>query len=134
MSNTGGILKYSDIAGLECSINSAYSTASARLFEVFTEKFRLLGHLSALKHYLLLGYGDFAESSTSTQPLHLSSMAETSPSRSSQRRTSTLPLSQRSSRKLQSTNPSPHIQTSSHFTVQRAGLLLLPRFSPLLLQ
>ncbi|OJA18989.1 hypothetical protein AZE42_00397 [Rhizopogon vesiculosus] len=61
MSNTGGILKYSDIAGLERSIDSAYSTASARLFEVFTEKFRLLDHLSALKHYLLLGYGDFSE-------------------------------------------------------------------------
>ncbi|KAG2118763.1 gamma-tubulin complex, component 3 [Suillus discolor] len=61
MSNTGGILKYSDIAGLERSIDSAYNTASARLFEVFTEKFRLLDHLSALKHYLLLGYGDFAE-------------------------------------------------------------------------
>ncbi|KAG1742080.1 hypothetical protein EDD22DRAFT_851624 [Suillus occidentalis] len=28
---------------------------------VFTEKFRLLDHLSALNHYLLLGYGDFAE-------------------------------------------------------------------------
>ncbi|KAG2739610.1 hypothetical protein P692DRAFT_201900309 [Suillus brevipes Sb2] len=134
MSNTGGILKYSDIAGLERSIDSAYSTTSARLFEVFTEKFHLLDHLSALKHYLLLGYSDFAESSTSTQPLHLLSMAETSPSRSSQRRTSTLPLSQRSSRKLQSTNPSLPIQTLSHFTVQRARLLLLPRFSPLLLQ
>jgi len=55
------VLKYSDIAGLERSIDSAYNTASARLFEVFTEKFRLLDHLSALKHYLLLGYGDFAE-------------------------------------------------------------------------
>lgn len=55
------VLKYSDIAGLERSIDSAYSTASARLFEVFTEKFRLLDHLSALRHYLLLGYGDFAE-------------------------------------------------------------------------
>ncbi|KAG6378566.1 gamma-tubulin complex, component 3 [Boletus reticuloceps] len=61
MSNTGGILKYSDIAGLERSIDSAYSTASQRLFEVFIEKFRLMDHLLALKHYLLLGYGDFAE-------------------------------------------------------------------------
>ncbi|KAF8138303.1 gamma-tubulin complex, component 3 [Boletus edulis] len=61
MSNTGGVLKYSDIAGLERSIDSAYSTASQRLFEVFIEKFRLMDHLLALKHYLLLGYGDFAE-------------------------------------------------------------------------
>ncbi|KAN0097611.1 Spc97 / Spc98 family domain containing protein [Tylopilus felleus] len=61
MSNTGGILKYSDIAGLERSIDSAYSTASQRLFEVFIEKFKLMDHLHALKHYLLLGYGDFAE-------------------------------------------------------------------------
>ncbi|KAF8559126.1 gamma-tubulin complex, component 3 [Imleria badia] len=61
MSNTGGILKYSDIAGLERSIDSAYSTASQRLFEVFIEKFKLMDHLHALKHYMLLGYGDFAE-------------------------------------------------------------------------
>ncbi|KIJ70589.1 hypothetical protein HYDPIDRAFT_105325 [Hydnomerulius pinastri MD-312] len=61
MSNTGGILKYSDIAGLERSIDSAYLTASQRLFEVFIEKFKLMDHLQALKHYLLLGYGDFAE-------------------------------------------------------------------------
>ena len=55
------VLKYSDIAGLERSIDSAYSTASRRLFEVFIEKFKLMDHLHALKHYLLLGYGDFAE-------------------------------------------------------------------------
>ncbi|KAH7887757.1 gamma-tubulin complex, component 3 [Phlebopus sp. FC_14] len=61
MSNTGGILKYSDIAGLERSIDSAYLTASHHLFEVFIEKFKLLDHLQALKHYLLLGHGDFAE-------------------------------------------------------------------------
>ncbi|KIM53815.1 hypothetical protein SCLCIDRAFT_1222528 [Scleroderma citrinum Foug A] len=61
MSNTGGTLKYSDIVGLERSIDSAYSTASKRLFEVFIEKFKLLHHLRALKHYILLGYGDFAE-------------------------------------------------------------------------
>ena len=77
MSNTGGsmsisvhirpvyltptALKYSDISGLERSIDSAYSTASQRLFEVFIEKFKLMDHLCALKHYLLLGYGDFAE-------------------------------------------------------------------------
>ncbi|KAF8076445.1 gamma-tubulin complex DGRIP91/SPC98 component [Lyophyllum atratum] len=61
MSNTGGTLKYSDIAGLERSIDAAYQIASQRLFEVFIEKFRLLDHLSALKNYLLLGHGDFAD-------------------------------------------------------------------------
>ncbi|KAI6047201.1 gamma-tubulin complex, component 3 [Pisolithus marmoratus] len=54
MSDTGGTLKYSDIVGLERSIDSAYSTASKRLFEIFIEKFKLLDHLRALKHYLLL--------------------------------------------------------------------------------
>ncbi|KAJ7283605.1 gamma-tubulin complex, component 3 [Mycena rebaudengoi] len=61
MSNTGGTLKYSDIAGLERSIDAAYQIASHRLFEVFIDKFKLLDHLLALKHYLMLGYGDFAD-------------------------------------------------------------------------
>ncbi|KAG6860233.1 hypothetical protein C0995_013839 [Termitomyces sp. Mi166 len=61
MSDTGGILKYSDIAGLERSIDAAYQVASQRLFEVFIGKFKLLDHLSALKNYLLLGHGDFAD-------------------------------------------------------------------------
>ena len=54
-------LQYSDIGGLERSIDSAYRLASNRLFEVFIEKFKLLDHLSALRSYLLLGYGDFAD-------------------------------------------------------------------------
>ncbi|RDB22495.1 Spindle pole body component alp6 [Hypsizygus marmoreus] len=61
MSNTGGTLKYSDISGLERSIDAAYLTASHRLFEVFIEKFKLLDHLCALKNYLMLGHGDFAD-------------------------------------------------------------------------
>ncbi|CAK5275539.1 unnamed protein product [Mycena citricolor] len=61
MSNTGGTLKYSDIAGLERSIDAAYQIASQRLFEVFIDKFQLLDHLRALKNYILLGYGDFAD-------------------------------------------------------------------------
>ncbi|KAK7470598.1 Microtubule-nucleating Tub4p (gamma-tubulin) complex component [Stygiomarasmius scandens] len=61
MSNTGGSLKYSDIAGLERSIDTAYSIASQRLFDVFLEKFKLLDHLRALKQYMLLGHGDFAD-------------------------------------------------------------------------
>jgi gamma-tubulin complex component 3 len=54
-------LQYSDISGLERSIDTAYKIASQRLFDIFFEKFRLLDHLSAIKHYLLLGYGDFAD-------------------------------------------------------------------------
>ncbi|KZT24524.1 gamma-tubulin complex DGRIP91/SPC98 component [Neolentinus lepideus HHB14362 ss-1] len=61
LSNTGGTLKYSDIAGLERSIDTAYQIASRRLFDVFLEKFRLLDHLRALKNYMMLGHGDFAD-------------------------------------------------------------------------
>ncbi|TFK55684.1 gamma-tubulin complex DGRIP91/SPC98 component [Heliocybe sulcata] len=61
LSNTGGTLKYSDIAGLERSIDTAYQIASRRLFDVFLDKFRLLDHLRALKNYMLMGHGDFAD-------------------------------------------------------------------------
>ncbi|PSR90675.1 hypothetical protein PHLCEN_2v4824 [Hermanssonia centrifuga] len=61
LSNTGGTLKYSDIAGLERSIDTAYQIASRRLFDIFFEKYGLLDHLRALKQYLLLGHGDFAD-------------------------------------------------------------------------
>ncbi|KAI0702854.1 gamma-tubulin complex DGRIP91/SPC98 component [Cytidiella melzeri] len=61
LSNTGGTLKYSDIAGLERSIDNAYQIASRRLFDIFFEKYGLLDHLLALKQYLLLGHGDFAD-------------------------------------------------------------------------
>ena len=54
-------LKYSDLAGLERSIDDAYSIASDRLLEIFFDKFRLLDHLRALKSYLMLGAGDFTE-------------------------------------------------------------------------
>lgn len=77
MSNTGGTLKYSDIPGLERSIDAAYSMASLRLFEVFIEKFRLLDHLRALKHYMLLGHGDFAEQLLETLGPSLSRPANT---------------------------------------------------------
>ncbi|KAF8484717.1 gamma-tubulin complex DGRIP91/SPC98 component, partial [Russula ochroleuca] len=61
MSNTNGTLQYSDIFGLERSIDAAYRIASQRLFDIFFDKFRLLDHLRALKNYLLLGHGDFAD-------------------------------------------------------------------------
>ncbi|THH32722.1 hypothetical protein EUX98_g1471 [Antrodiella citrinella] len=61
LNDTGGNLKYSDIAGLERSIDAAYSIASRRLFDIFFEKHGLLDHLLALKNYLLLGHGDFID-------------------------------------------------------------------------
>ena len=51
---THAVLGYGDIAGLERTIDSAYSAASQRLFEIFFGKLRLLDHLRALKDYLLL--------------------------------------------------------------------------------
>ena len=54
-------LKYSDLAGLERSIDDAYDIASRRLLEIFFDKFALMDHLRALKAYLMLGAGDFTE-------------------------------------------------------------------------
>ncbi|KAI0775939.1 gamma-tubulin complex DGRIP91/SPC98 component [Trametes elegans] len=77
LSNTGGTLKYSDIVGLERSIDTAYQIASQRLFDVFFDKYRLLDHLYALKHYLLLGHGDFADQLMDTLGPSLSRPANT---------------------------------------------------------
>lgn len=49
------------MGGLVRSIDNAYQIASRRLFDVFFEKFKLMDHLRALKQYLLLGHGDFAD-------------------------------------------------------------------------
>lgn len=54
-------LRYTDLPGLESTINSAYSTASQRLLDILLEKFRLLDHLRALKDYMMLGQGDFVD-------------------------------------------------------------------------
>jgi len=54
-------LRYTDIAGLEATINSAYSIVSQRLLGIFLEKFNLMGHLTALKDYLMLTKGDFVD-------------------------------------------------------------------------
>ncbi|RXW24692.1 hypothetical protein EST38_g1151 [Candolleomyces aberdarensis] len=77
MNSFHGSLQYSDIGGLERSIDSAYRLASNRLFEVFIEKFKLLDHLSALRSYLLLGYGDFADQLMETLGPSLSRSANT---------------------------------------------------------
>ncbi|KAI0080887.1 gamma-tubulin complex DGRIP91/SPC98 component [Panus rudis PR-1116 ss-1] len=77
LSNTGGTLKYSDITGLERSIDAAYQIASRRLFDIFFEKYRLLDHLLALKNYLLLGHGDFIDQLMETLSPSLSKPANT---------------------------------------------------------
>ncbi|KAI0068681.1 gamma-tubulin complex DGRIP91/SPC98 component [Artomyces pyxidatus] len=77
LNNTDGTLQYSDIAGLERSIDTAYRIASQRLFDVFFEKFRLLDHFRALKNYLLLGHGDFADQLMETLGPSLSRPANT---------------------------------------------------------
>jgi gamma-tubulin complex component 3 len=72
------VLKYSDIAGLERSIDTAYEIASQRLLEVFFDKFMLMDHLRGLKQYLLLGHGDFVDAlmgSLAFAPLPLSSLS-----------------------------------------------------------
>ncbi|KAI5116952.1 hypothetical protein M0805_001926 [Coniferiporia weirii] len=77
LGNTGGSLQYSDIAGLEHSIDTAYSIASQRLFDVFFEKFGLLVHMKALKNYMFLGHGDFADSLMDSLGPNLSRPANT---------------------------------------------------------
>ncbi|CAK9781244.1 unnamed protein product [Cutaneotrichosporon oleaginosum] len=54
-------LKYSDLNGLEHSIDVAYSKASKHLLETFYDKYHLMDHLTALKRYLMLGAGDFVD-------------------------------------------------------------------------
>ncbi|KAL5530574.1 SPC98 [Sanghuangporus sanghuang] len=72
LGSTNDTLQYSDIEGLEHSIDSAYSIVSQRLFDVFFEKFGLLNHLKALKNYMFLGHGDFADSLMIALEPHLS--------------------------------------------------------------
>lgn len=70
-------LKYSDIPGLERSIDLAYTFASSRLFSVFLSKFHLLSHLLALKSFLLVGTGDFVSTLMDTLSLSLHKPANT---------------------------------------------------------
>ncbi|KAL5488201.1 SPC98 [Sanghuangporus weigelae] len=72
LGSTNDTLQYSDIEGLEHSIDSAYSIVSQRLFDVFFEKFGLMNHLKALKNYMFLGHGDFADSLMIALESHLS--------------------------------------------------------------
>lgn len=54
-------LKYSDMPGLEHAINHEFAQASGRLCTLLLTQFRLRDHLCALKRYVLLEQGDFAD-------------------------------------------------------------------------
>ncbi|SNX82323.1 related to Spindle pole body component alp6 [Melanopsichium pennsylvanicum] len=54
-------LRYTDLTGLESTIERAFTSASKRLLDIFLDEFRLLEHLRALKDYLMLARGDFVD-------------------------------------------------------------------------
>ncbi|KAN0065677.1 Microtubule-nucleating Tub4p (gamma-tubulin) complex component [Thecaphora frezii] len=58
---SGKDLRYTDLSGLERTIDTAFTIASKRLLDIFLDKFRLLDHLRALKDYLMLFRGDFVD-------------------------------------------------------------------------
>ncbi|KAJ1657090.1 Microtubule-nucleating Tub4p (gamma-tubulin) complex component [Dispira simplex] len=55
------VLKYEDAFAVEVSIDKAYRTVSQRLLDVLFQKYRLMDHFLAMKRYLLLEQGDFAQ-------------------------------------------------------------------------
>ena len=61
LSASGRALRYSDMAGLEHTIDLVFATANRRLLDIFLHKFHLLEHLRALRDYLMLVRGDFVD-------------------------------------------------------------------------
>lgn len=55
------VLQYANLIGLERTIDEAYASASTRLLDIFTGKYKLMTHLRALKDYLMLTKGDFTD-------------------------------------------------------------------------
>ncbi|KDN53149.1 hypothetical protein K437DRAFT_231212 [Tilletiaria anomala UBC 951] len=55
------LLRYSDIEGLQRTVDSAHKAVSKHLVEIFLTKLKLLDHLQALQDYLMLGKGDFVD-------------------------------------------------------------------------
>ncbi|KAJ9125170.1 hypothetical protein QFC22_000124 [Naganishia vaughanmartiniae] len=55
------VLTHNDIAGLESTIDLTYKIASKRLLDIFFDQYNLMDHLQAIKRYILLSAGDFAE-------------------------------------------------------------------------
>ena len=54
-------LRYSDIDGLQRTVNTAHNLVSKHLVDIFLNKLKLLDHLRALQDYLMLGKGDFVD-------------------------------------------------------------------------
>ncbi|GAC72826.1 gamma-tubulin complex, DGRIP91/SPC98 component [Moesziomyces antarcticus T-34] len=61
VSGAAAVLRYTDLPGLESTIERAFTSASKRLLDIFLDRFRLLEHLRALKDYLMLARGDFVD-------------------------------------------------------------------------
>lgn len=57
----GRALRYTDMVGLEHAIDAVFAIASAHLSRLFIERFHLFKHMRALRDYLLLVRGDFAD-------------------------------------------------------------------------
>ena len=61
LGSSGKDLRYTDLEGLERTIDTAFTIASKRLLDIFLDKFKLLDHLRALREYLMLSKGDFVD-------------------------------------------------------------------------
>ncbi|KAI9592455.1 Spc98 family-domain-containing protein [Syncephalis fuscata] len=59
--NTQAILRYSDLEGLEASIDTVYRTTSRRLLDTLYTRYRVIDHMKAIKRFLLLGQGEFVQ-------------------------------------------------------------------------
>lgn len=55
------MLGHDDIPNLERTIDDAYSTASKHLQDIFFDRYKLLDHIEAMRRYVLLCAGDFAD-------------------------------------------------------------------------
>jgi gamma-tubulin complex component 3 len=61
LTDHASVLTHNDIAGLESTIDLTYKIASKRLLDIFFDQYNLMDHLQAIKRYILLSAGDFAE-------------------------------------------------------------------------
>lgn len=50
-----------DSSSLVATITAAYRHTSRRLLDVLTVRYGFMGHLKAMRRYLLLGQGDFIQ-------------------------------------------------------------------------
>ncbi|WFD31909.1 Microtubule-nucleating Tub4p (gamma-tubulin) complex component [Malassezia sp. CBS 17886] len=74
---SGRALRYSDMIGLEHTIDTVFAIASGHLRDLFLRTFRLREHLRAIKEYLLLTKGDFADALMQTLRTSLGRPAHT---------------------------------------------------------